>query len=551
MYSGEKAVKIMATPESQEVLLEKVRKRFAAAQEVGAIVKQLADAGHEVYLVGGCLRDLLLSKEPKDWDIATSAKPEEIQTLFPDSVYENDFGTVAVKTESEAPTLKIVEVTTFRLEGKYTDKRHPDEVTFATSIEEDLSRRDFTINAMALDVADEAKPRQNRSSSRRNESSRDRRGKQAKTLADPFGGLKDLKQGIIRAVGDAEERLEEDALRLMRVARFAAQLGFTIEKKTADAAAKKAGRLEFIAKERIQDELVKLLMTKNAADGIRYMQKLQLLRYVFPELEEGIDMAQNKHHKYTIFEHNVKSLEYAAGKDYSLVVRLASLLHDVGKSRVRVWKDDSRGERTRNGKKGDWTFYQHQYVGERMVVKMLDRFRFSRTIIERVALLVREHMFVYDPEIVTQRGVRRLVRRVGVDNVDDLIRVREADRIGSGVPKAQPYRLRHLQAMIEKAKHEPISPKKLIVKGDDVMELAGIDPTSSDAPKIGKILAVLLDEVIDDPEKNEKDVLRSRIKELGDLSDEELDALATRAKESLVEVQKRIDDEIKKRYFVK
>ncbi len=516
--------------ETEKKFLTELEERFAEAKPVKNVADKLSDAGFEPYLVGGCLRDLLLGKTPKDWDLTTGATPEEILKVFPDSVYENNFGTVAVKTDAEDPKMKIVEVTTFRKEGKYTDKRHPDEITFAKTVEEDLSRRDFTVNAMAYLV----------SSGRR----------RAVGLVDPFDGRKDLENKILRAVGEPTERFQEDALRLMRAVRFSAKLGFKVEKTTAEAVKKEAGLLEFIAKERVADELDKTLMCEKAADGIRNMQELGLLHHVLPELEEGLEMEQNKHHIYTVLEHNLHSLEFAAQENFSLELRLASLLHDVGKPRTRAWKDDPRGEKELKGKKGDWTFYQHQFVGEKIVLQTLGRLKYPKKTIEKIALLVREHMFVYDPDVVTEKGVRRLVHRVGTDNIDDLLLVRQADRIGSGVKKAEPYRLRHLRAMIEKAKQAPISAKMINIRGNEVIEITGIDPRSSQAPKIGKIISILLEEVIDDPEKNDNKLLKERAKELSKLSDKKLDALADKAKKEVQEAQDRIDKEIMGKYFV-
>lgn len=490
-------------------------------KEVKDIAGKLVEAGFEAYIVGGCLRDLLLGAargelvEPKDWDLATSARPGEIQKIFPNSVYENKFGTVGVKTDSENSVLKVIEVTTFRKEGKYTDKRHPDEITFAKTIEEDLSRRDFTVNAVAYKILIGAKSE--------------------RTLIDPFGGEADLKKKMIRAVGDPMERFQEDALRLMRAVRFSAQLGFKIEAKTAQAIEKQAGLIEFIAKERICQELEKLLMTGGGADGIKTMQELGLLKYVIPELEEGVGVGQNKHHIYTVFEHNRLSLDYAVKKDFPLDLRIASLLHDIGKPK------------TKRGEGPDCTFYGHQVVGEKIAIEIMDRLRFPKEMTEKAALLIREHMFVYDPETVTLKGVRRLLSRVGLENIDDLIKLREADRIGSGVPKAQPYRLRYLQAMIEKVKKDPVSPKMLKVTGHEVMDLLKIEP----GPKVGKVLTVLLEEVLDDPKLNAKKNLEERIKELGKISEKELEKLAEKAKKSALEAQERIDEEIKKKYFVK
>lgn len=499
----------------------KYERHMEIPQEVELINKKIAEAGSQAYYVGGCVRDFLLGKKPKDWDITTDAKPEELVKIFPDSVYENKFGTVGVKTRSEDPATQLVEATTFRKEGKYTDKRHPDEITFAKTLEEDLSRRDFTVNAMAMDA----------------------KGK----LVDPFGGKKDLKDKIIRAVGNPEERFQEDALRLMRAVRFSAQLGFEIEPKTAGAVKKYAGLLEFIAKERIADELCKVLMTERAADGIRKMQELGVLKYVLPELGEGVDMEQNKHHRYTVFEHNLYSLEYAAKKDFPLKLRIASLLHDVGKPRTRAWKDDEGGTKVMNGRNGDWTFYQHQYVGEKMAVRMLDRLRMPKDMTEKIALMIREHMFVYDPELVTERGVRRLLRRVGPDNIDDLFSVREADRIGSGVAKAVPYRLRHLKAMIERVKKDPVSVRMLAVKGNDIMETLSIEP----GPKVGRILNILLEEVLDNPALNEREKLIMRMRELNALPEEELGRMTASAKARAAEEQRRTEAEIMKKFFVK
>src|SRR3989344_4608915 len=496
-------------------------------KEVKLIQDKLTKAGFEAYLVGGCVRDLLLKTvygepvEPQYWDITTNAKPEELMKLFPDSVYENQFGTVGAKTRSEDPITRLVEITTFRKEGKYTDKRHPDTIAFAETLEEDLSRRDFIVNALAMDIKG--------------------------NITDPFGGQKDLKAKVIRAVGNPEERFQEDALRLMRAVRFSAQLNFSIEVKTAEAVKKHAGLLEFIAKERIADEVLKLLMTERAADGVVKMSELGLLKYVLPELAEGIDMEQNKHHKYTVFEHNLRSLEYAAKQNFPLDIRLSALLHDVGKPRTRVWKNDPRGEKTLKGKKGDWTFYQHQYVGEKMALRMLDRLRLPCKLTEKIALLVREHMFVYDPELVTERGVRRLLRRVGSENMDDLMLVREADRIGSGVAKAVPYRLRHLKAMIERVKKDPVSVKMLAVKGNDVMETLKIEP----GPKVGKILNILLEEVLDSPVLNDRDKLVVRVRELAKLPEKELDKMTELAKLKAVEEQKCTEEEIMKKFFVK
>jgi poly(A) polymerase/tRNA nucleotidyltransferase (CCA-adding enzyme) len=480
--------------------------------EIKAVSEALLKAGFEACLVGGCVRDILLGHEPKDWDITTNARPEEIQKIFPDSIYENDFGTVGVKTDSSDPKLKIIEITTYRLEGKYTDKRHPDEIKFAKTVEEDLARRDFTVNSMALRMSLD-KPFE---------------------LIDPFGGIQDLSVKIIKAVGNPEDRFQEDALRMMRAIRFMSQLDFKIEKETEAAIKKHAGLLEFISHERIRDEFSKTLMTQDAAEGIEKMQELGILKYVVPELVEGVGISQNQHHIFTVFEHNVKSLDYAAKKNFSLEIRLAALLHDIGKPRSK------RGEGM------DATFYGHQVIGAKIAAQVLDRLHFSKEIIEKVVLLIREHMFVYDPETVTDAGARRLLRRVGPENIEDLFMLREADRIGSGVPKAQPYRLRHLKFRIEKVSKDPISAKMIKIDGGDIMRELNIPP----GPRIGWILAILLEEVLDDPSINEKEYLKSRVKALGVLKDDQLAEMAKFAKKSAGEAQTRVEEEIKKKYFV-
>ena len=512
---------------SKTEFLKNLEERFAEAKEVKLVADKLTQAGYEAYLVGGCLRDLLLGREPKDWDIATNAKPEEVQKIFPESVYQNDFGTVGVKTDAEDPRQKIVEVTSFRLEGKYTDKRHPDEIKFAKTIEEDLSRRDFTINAMAFEVTSHKR--------------------RAEGLVDPFGGLEDLRQGVIRTVGNPEERFSEDALRLMRAPRFAVELGFEIEMDTRRAIEKLAGELGMIAKERIRDEFIKIIETGEAARGVILLEELNLLRNVLPELREGLGVEQNKHHKYDVFEHSWRALDYAAKQGYPLHVRLAALLHDVGKPQSRGWKDDPEGNKVRDGHNGDWTFYQHQYVGERMALRALDRLRLEKRLTEKVTLLVREHMFNYEVGKVTPAGVRRVIARVGLDNIDDLVKVREADRIGSGVEKAVPYKLRHFRFMVEKVERDPTSVKMLKVRGDDVMRILGIEP----GPRVGWILETLLDEVLDDPKKNSRENLEERILELGKLSDKALQELTEKAKIKKEEAEQEIEEEIKKKYYVR
>lgn len=473
-------------------------------KEVQLILTTLAEGGFEAYAVGGCVRNLMLEKEPKDWDVTTNATPDKIQTLFPEHVYENTFGTVGVKTGSEDPSLAIVEVTPYRTEGKYTDKRHPDNVQFADKLEDDLSRRDFTVNAIAMDIKG--------------------------NIIDPFNGQKDLDAKIIRTVGNPEERFGEDALRLLRAVRFASALGFSIEPNTQTAIKKNAEWLRAISKERIRDEFVKTIESDNGYEGLLSLEDLDLLKYIVPELREGIDVEQNLHHIYTVWEHNTRALKYTVEKKYSLAVRLGALFHDIGKPRTK------RGE-GRNS-----TFYGHEVVGARMVAGIMDTLKFPKEIGEKIVKLVRYHMFYYNVDEVTESSVRRLLVNVGQENVEDLLKIREADRIGSGRPKAVPYKLRHLKYIIDKVSHDPISVKMLKVKGEDVMKELGTAP----GPKIGLILNTLLAEVLDEPAKNTLEYLTKRIHELDQLTADDLQ----KALDKIEKAQEAEEKERMEKYYV-
>ncbi|OHA68335.1 MAG: hypothetical protein A3A27_02745 [Candidatus Wildermuthbacteria bacterium RIFCSPLOWO2_01_FULL_47_18] len=490
-------------------------------QEVETVMQALSQGGFEAAIVGGCVRDLLSKREPEDWDVATNATPEEVQKLFPENFYDNKFFTVTVKTKSENPKLKEIEITTYRTEFKYVDRRRPEEVKYAESLEEDLSRRDFTVNAIAL----RPKPGLGR------EHPRPGLGLE---VVDPFGGQKDLKAKLIRAVGSAEERFQEDALRMLRGVRLVSTLGFNLEPNTREAIKRNAALVKEISQERIRDEFVKTIMSERAAFAIGELQDLGLLEYIIPELLEGWGVTQNKHHIYTVWEHNIHSLEFAVKKGWSLEVRLASLLHDVAKPRVK------------KGEGADSTFHGHDVAGARMVLTILSRLRFPKKTIEKVALLVRYHMFYYNVGEVTEYSVRKLVRNIGQENIEDLLEVRQADRIGSGVPKAEPYKLRHLRYMLEKVSQDPILPKMLAVKGNDVMEQLKIEP----GPKVGHILNILLEEILEDPKRNKKEVLQKRIEDLGKLSNPELQKLSAKAKEGRVLVETSRDEMTKQKYWV-
>lgn len=480
-------------------------------KEVKNVIDKLKEAGFEAFIVGGCVRDFLRGVDPEDWDITTNAKPEEIQKVFPNSFYENNFLTVSVRTESKNLKLQEIEITTYRFEAKYSDKRHPDQVKYAKTLEEDLARRDFTINAMAI----EAQKTKNK-------------------VIDIFDGQKDLKNKIIKTVGNPEERFSEDALRMLRAVRFATTLGMKIEKKTAEAIKKNCLWLEAISQERIRDEFVKIIMAEKAADGIELLRELNLLKYIVPELLENYGVSQSKHHIYDCYWHALKSLEYTAKKKFNMYVRLASLFHDIAKPKVKV------------GEGEEATFYNHEIVGARMCFQILNRLKFSKKDVEKITNLVRYHLFYYNVDEVGESSVRRLVRNVGPENMEELLQVRQADRIGSGVPKAEPYKLRHLKYIIDKVSQDPISAKMLKINGTDIMNLLKIKA----GPKIGQILDILLGFVLDDPKKNDEEFLEKEIEKLGKLEDKKLKSLAEKSKEEKMEVETKTDQMTKAKYWV-
>jgi len=471
------------------------------------IVKKMQAAGFETELVGGCVRDLLMAVAPKDWDLTTKARPEQILKIFPEGKYENDFGTVLIPCrQTDKSLVDVVELTTYRSEQGYSDRRHPDEIRFETVLAKDLERRDFTINAMAL---------------RLDKDGDQEFGSERFVLVDLFGGQKDIRKRVIRAVGEPVDRFKEDALRMMRALRFSAQLGFSLEPKTQRGIIKMAGSLKFVAKERIRDELIKILDSNRPAEGIIGLHEAKLLQYIIPELEQGVGVPQNHHHIYSVFKHNILSLQYCPSSEWP--VRLAALLHDVAKPKTRRLIDDQI------------TFYNHEYAGAKMADKILGRLKFKNEDRERVVNLVKNHMFYYNVGEVTAASVRRLISKVGRDNLQDLIYLRVADRLGSGTPKAMPYKLRHLQYMMEKVQHDPVSVKMLAVNGHDLMTALDLEPS----PKIGAILDVLLGEVLEEPSRNERIYLLDRAQSL---RASDLETLRQQARQ-LIEEKRNDDDQ--------
>lgn len=484
---------------------------FSVPQEVKTVAAGLRKAGFEAYLVGGCVRDLLLNRAPKDWDITTNATPEEIQKVFPDSFYENEYGTVGVKSGSEDPVLSIIEVTPYRTESTYTDKRRPDSVAFGDSLEKDLARRDFTINAIALDES---------------------KGQ----LVDPYKGQKDIQAKVLKTVGSPAERFDEDALRLMRAIRLVAELEFALDADTAAAIQEKAPNLRHISRERVRDELIRILDSKEPMMALVLAHQLGLLEYIASDLTRGVGIEQNQAHSYDVFGHLMRSMQHAADKEWDFDVRLAALFHDVSKPETRRWSDEKK----------DWTFYGHEVVGARVTKKVLEGLRFPRETIEKVTKLVRWHMFFSDPEQITLSAVRRMIRNVGQENIWDLLNLRICDRIGTGRPKEQPFRFRKYKAMVEEALRDPISVGMLKTDGSRIMEKFHVKP----GPQIGYVLHALLEDVLDDPDKNTEQYLDERTAELLKLSDDELKKLGESGKKRREKEEEREVGEILKRHHV-
>ena len=480
--------------------------------EIKIVAETIERGGFEAYLIGGCVRDLLLNRTPKDWDFTTNAKPEDIQKLFQETFYENDYGTVGVVNETNNESLKVVEVTPYRLEAVYSDARRPDSVRFSEKLEDDLKRRDFTINAIAYGVS---------------------KGE----LIDPYDGQSDLRRGSVVAVGDPYERFEEDALRMLRAIRISAELNFTIEPKTADAIARSASQLAKIAKERVRDELTRILNSDNPMHAIVLAEKLKLLPYIAPDLERGIGVEQNQAHKYDVFEHLLRTMQHGADMKWHFDIRLAGLYHDISKPETRRWSKD----------KEDWTFYGHEVVGARVAKRALEDLKFPKKTIEKIVKLVRWHMFFSDPDKVTLSAVRRVIRNVGEENVWDLLNLRICDRIGSGRPKAQPFRFRKYKSMVEEALRDPISVTMLKINGKRVMEVTN----EKAGPRVGYILHALLEEVLDDPKRNTVEYLEKRAIELSELPEESLKTHGEEGKRRREELEEEAVSDIRKKYWVK
>ncbi len=488
-------------------------------KEVISVLAILQSQSFEAFLVGGCVRDLMMGNIPKDYDITTNATPEEIISLFPKTFYENTYGTVGVVTCGEEglpvctnETVKIVEVTPYRLESDYSDNRHPDEVKWSKNIEDDLKRRDFTCNAMAYNPI-------------------------TGEIIDLFNGQNDIKDKIIRAVGDPDKRFQEDALRLMRAVRFTCQLDFDLENVTRESLEKNSGLLKNISRERVRDEFIKIINTNFIMRGVTLLKDTHLLENIVPELLRGIGVMQNQAHRFDVWEHNLRTAQHAADKNWPLHIRLSGLFHDISKPETRRFSKEKK----------DYTFYGHDVVGGRVTREIMERLKFPKDISETIVTLVRWHMFFSDTEQITLSAVRRLISNVGKDNIWDLINLRICDRIGTGRPKEEPYRLRMYESMVKQALEDPISLKMLKTDGVRIMSVTQETP----GPKVGFVLHALFNEVLEDPTKNNEEYLDDKAKELVKLSLDELKTLGKQGKDVMEEKNIEKVKEIRKQFKVK
>lgn len=428
------------------------------------------EKGYRIYVVGGAVRNLLLDLDVINWDFTTNAKPEELKALFPDSFYNNSFGTVGITFEGH-----ILEVTTHRKESDYSDSRHPDTIEWAETIEEDLARRDFTINAIALHFVD---------------------GEM--TIVDPYAGRSDLEKKRIVTVGDPDKRFAEDALRLMRAVRLTAELGFLLDDTTRDSMRKNATLINKVSGERIRDELLRIISSDNPAEGILFLRSTGILEQILPELDACFTIEQKspkRHHLYDVGTHLVLSLKHCPSADP--ITRLATLLHDIGK--VETYHKDETGL---------ITFHNHEVVGEKMVQRIADRLKLSNKQKDKLVLLVKHHQFTVQ-EDQTDKAVRRFIRDVSKEYLQDMLDLRTGDRIGSGATPTS-WRLDLFKKRLEEVQKHVFSIADLKIDGNDVMKVLNLKP----GKQVGEILSKLFTEVEEGRLKNEKDVLLAELKNL-------------------------------------
>lgn len=436
-------------------------------ESVKSILLVFEKSGYEIYIVGGAVRDLLMGKPTNDWDFTTNATPEEILKIIPGGLYNNKFGTVF--TDNPDDPARPHEITTFRREEGYSDARHPDKVTWGKTLNEDLSRRDFTINALALDKNLE--------------------------IIDLFKGKEDIKNKLIRAVGDPNQRFSEDALRMMRAVRIASELGFNIEDVTFEAIKKNVSLIQKIAKERVKEELFKIISSPNPYEGMVIFKNSGLMQEILPELEKCFGVEQKspgRHHIYDVGNHLLMSLK--ACKSTDPITRFATLVHDIGKP--QTYKKLASGT---------ITFYNHEMVSTRIAQNIADRLRFSKKEKDKFVTLVRWHQFTVD-EKQTDNALRRFLRNVGLENVEDMLALRVADRLGGGARETS-WRLEEFKKRLLEVQKQPFSIQDLKIDGNDVMKELKIKPS----PKIGEILQKIFEEVSEKKIENDKKVLLKRL----------------------------------------
>jgi len=434
-------------------------------------MQRFEEAGADIFVAGGAVRDLLLGRDVKDWDFASNLTPEEMKKLFPkNSFCENKFGTFSIVLANG----EILEVTTYRTERDYSDGRHPDVVEWGKTLEDDLKRRDFTINAMAV-------------------------GKKGLipdlVLVDLFEGQEDLKKRIIRTVGNPDERFGEDALRMMRAVRIACQIGFVIEEKTFESMVKNAKLINRVAGERIREELFLILENSKAADGIKLLKNSGLLGEIMPEVLAGVEMKQKGHHIYDVWTHMLETLNNC--ESTNPITKLASLLHDVGKPGSMVGEGESR------------TFHNHEIIGSRIAVGIGKRLKLSNKELDQLFRLVRWHMFTAE-DTQTDKAVRRFIRNVTPEYLEDMVALRRADRVGSGA-KETSWRWELFKKRLVEVQKQPFSINDLKVDGNDVMERLGITP----GRKVGEVLKAIFAEVEEEPAINVREILLEKIDKYG------------------------------------
>ena len=444
--------------------------RQQIARPVLEICKELRNSGERAWVVGGCVRDTLRGEVVNDWDVATTARPEKVQKVFERVIPTGiDHGTVTVLWKGEA-----YEVTTLRGEGAYSDGRRPDSVVFVSDIDEDLARRDFTVNAIAYDPV------------------------QSKVV-DPFGGLRDMQDKTLRAVGDPKERFREDGLRILRGARFVATLDFELEEDTEAAFRSALDTFRKVSPERVREEWIKTMKASEPSRAFEVMRRTGILEVTYPELLEQVGCEQNQWHAYDVWDHTMRVLDESKGDP---VERVAALLHDVAKPRTRA-----RSEKT-----NDWTFYHHEKVGADMADRWLRDYRFSNSERTLITGLIRHHLICYSSEW-TDAAVRRFMKRVGRDTLDPLLRLGEADALGKGRNVDEELAaLEELRGRIDEEIEagRALTTQDLAIGGNDVIPLLD----GGAGPAVGKILRALLETVIDDPSLNTRDKLMPLAEEL-------------------------------------